>query len=45
MGGNLSLIAALQGTAWDIPFKNKIVLIEDVDEAPYRLDRFSPVYA
>ncbi|HOH18697.1 MAG TPA: LD-carboxypeptidase, partial [Bacilli bacterium] len=40
VGGNLSLIAALQGTAWDIPFKNKIVLIEDVDEAPYRLDRF-----
>ncbi|MGD9605085.1 MAG: LD-carboxypeptidase [Bacilli bacterium] len=40
VGGNLSLIATLQGTPWEIDFQNKIVFIEDVDEAPYRIDRF-----
>lgn len=38
-GGNLSLIAALCGTPYAIDFRDAIALIEDVDEAPYRIDR------
>jgi muramoyltetrapeptide carboxypeptidase len=38
-GGNLSLIAALCGTPYAIDFSDAIVLLEDVDEAPYRIDR------
>ena len=38
-GGNLSIIASLMGTAYEIDFKDKIVFIEDIDEAPYRIDR------
>jgi muramoyltetrapeptide carboxypeptidase len=38
-GGNLSLIAALCGTPYAIDFTGSIVLLEDVDEAPYRIDR------
>jgi muramoyltetrapeptide carboxypeptidase len=37
-GGNLSLIAAGLGAGDPAP-ENAIVLLEDVDEAPYRLDR------
>jgi len=40
VGGNLSLIAALIGTPYDIDFADKIVFIEDVDEKPYRIDRY-----
>jgi muramoyltetrapeptide carboxypeptidase len=39
VGGNLSLIEALMGTPYAIDFTDKIVLIEDVDEKPYRIDR------
>ncbi|HHU55219.1 MAG TPA: LD-carboxypeptidase [Acholeplasmataceae bacterium] len=39
VGGNLSLITNLIGTPYDIDFNNKIVFIEEVDEAPYRIDR------
>ncbi len=38
-GGNLSLIAALSGTRYDLGFANKIIFIEDVGEEPYRIDR------
>ena len=38
-GGNLSLIAATMGTPWAIEPEGKIIFIEDVDEAPYRIDR------
>jgi len=38
-GGNLSLIAAMVGTEFEIDFDDKIVLIEDVGEEPYRIDR------
>lgn len=38
-GGNLSLITALLGTPYAIDFRDAIVLIEEVDEAPYRMDR------
>lgn len=39
IGGNLSLIAATMGTPWEIETDGSILLIEDVDEAPYRIDR------
>lgn len=38
-GGNLSLIAALVGTPYAIDFRDAIVVLEDVDEPPYRIDR------
>lgn len=38
-GGNLSLVCALMGTPWEPDFRERIVLLEDVDEAPYRIDR------
>lgn len=39
VGGNLSLIVALTGTPHEIDFTNKIVCMEDIEEAPYRIDR------
>lgn len=39
MGGNLTLLASLVGTAYSPVYKNKIVFIEDVGEQPYRIDR------
>lgn len=38
-GGNLSLISALSGTPYAVDFRDAIVLIEDIDELPYRIDR------
>jgi len=38
-GGNLSLIAATMGTPWEIETEGKILFLEDIDEAPYRIDR------
>jgi len=38
-GGNLSLIAALTGTPFEIDTSGAILFIEEVDEAPYRIDR------
>lgn len=38
-GGNLSMISALEGTPYAIDTRNAILLIEDVREAPYRIDR------
>ncbi|MBP2019204.1 muramoyltetrapeptide carboxypeptidase [Symbiobacterium terraclitae] len=38
-GGNLTLIASLMGTRWEPDFTGCIVLLEDLDEAPYRVDR------
>ena len=40
IGGNLSLINTLIGTDYDLDFKGKIVFIEEVEEAPYRIDRY-----
>ncbi|WP_158976032.1 LD-carboxypeptidase [Cellulophaga sp. L1A9] len=39
VGGSLTLIIALIGTPQEIDFTNAIVFIEDVEEAPYRIDR------
>jgi muramoyltetrapeptide carboxypeptidase len=38
-GGNLALITALQGTPYSIDFDGAILVIEDVGEAAYRVDR------
>ncbi|MGC5012124.1 S66 peptidase family protein [Streptosporangium sp. DT93] len=38
-GGNLSLLAALCGTPYALSARGRIVLLEDVAEAPYRIDR------
>lgn len=40
IGGNLSLISALMGTPYEIQTRGRILFIEDVDERPYRIDRF-----
>lgn len=39
IGGNLCVLTSLIGTAWEPEFNNKILLLEDVNEAPYRIDR------
>lgn len=39
LGGSLTLINALIGTAHEIDFTDAIVFIEEVEEAPYRMDR------
>ncbi|MFS4417827.1 S66 peptidase family protein [Maribacter sp. 2307ULW6-5] len=38
-GGSLTLINALVGTPHALDFTDKLVFIEDIDEAPYRMDR------
>ncbi|MDP3235240.1 MAG: LD-carboxypeptidase [Myxococcales bacterium] len=39
LGGNLSLLASLVGTRWMPSLSGAVLLIEDVGERPYRLDR------
>lgn len=39
IGGNLTLIASLMGTEYEPNFEGRILFLEDVNEAPYRLDR------
>jgi len=39
VGGNLTLVAALTGTRWQLDARNCVLLLEDTDEAPYRVDR------
>jgi muramoyltetrapeptide carboxypeptidase len=39
VGGNLSLLYSLQGTPWQLGTKGKILLIEDLSEYLYHLDR------
>jgi muramoyltetrapeptide carboxypeptidase len=38
-GGNLALVTALMGTPWSVDFDGAILVLEDVDEAIYRVDR------
>jgi len=38
-GGNLALVASLMGTPWSVDFDGAILVLEDVDEAVYRVDR------
>jgi len=39
IGGNLSLMVILVGTPYEPDYKDKILFLEDVEEAPYRIDR------
>ncbi len=39
VGGNLALVAASLGTPWEIDTRGAILLIEDVHEPPYKIDR------
>lgn len=38
-GGNLSLISALIGTPYELEAKGRVIVLEDVGEQPYRVDR------
>ena len=40
VGGNMTLISALMGTPYEIDLKDKILFIEELDEAPYKLHRY-----
>lgn len=39
IGGNLALLAALQGTDYFPEMKDKILFLEDIGELPFRIDR------
>ena len=39
VGGNLSLLAATMGTPWEVDTAGSILLLEDVEEELYRVDR------
>ncbi|HVT42876.1 MAG TPA: LD-carboxypeptidase [Thermoanaerobaculia bacterium] len=39
VGGNLTLIAALMGTPYEIDTEGALLFLEDVHEEPYRVDR------
>jgi len=39
IGGNLSIIISLLATNYEIDFTNKIIFIEEIAEAPYKIDR------
>ncbi len=38
-GGNLSILASVAGTPYEIELQNKLVFLEDISEKPYRIDR------
>lgn len=40
IGGNLALVAALCGTPYAAGFKDSLLFLEEVGEAPYRIDRW-----
>jgi len=39
VGGNLSLVTHLLGTPFEPDFRDRILVLEDVAESPYRIDR------
>lgn len=39
-GGNLSLLATLAGSPYEVDFTDKVVIIEEVGEEPYQIDRY-----
>jgi len=39
MGGNLALIVSLMGTEYLPSFEDSMLMLEDIDEPPYRVDR------
>jgi len=44
-GGCLSLVAATLGTPYQINTTGKLLLLEDIDEAPHRVERFLAQFA
>ena len=40
IGGNLSMVAALAGTPYGADFRDSLLYLEEVNEAPYRIDRW-----
>lgn len=40
VGGNLALVCSVLGTPYELPTSGAILLLEDVAEQPYRIDRF-----
>lgn len=44
-GGCLSLVAATLGTPYQIDTAGKLLLLEDIDEAPHRVERFLAQFA
>jgi muramoyltetrapeptide carboxypeptidase len=38
-GGNLAVLASLVGTPWAADLRDRIVVLEDIGEAPYAIDR------
>jgi muramoyltetrapeptide carboxypeptidase len=40
LGGNLSLIASIMGTKYQPSFNDSVLVIEDIGEEPYRIDRY-----
>ena len=45
VGGNLTLVTAMMGTPYEIDFTDKLVFLEEVEEAPYRIDRMLTQFA
>jgi muramoyltetrapeptide carboxypeptidase len=39
VGGNLAILLALHGTPWQPDYDGAILVLEDVNEAPYRVER------
>lgn len=39
VGGNLCLLAATAGTPWQLRTAGRILVLEDISEVPYRIDR------
>ncbi len=39
IGGNLTLLTSVNGTPYEPDYEDAILFLEDVDEAPYRIDR------
>ena len=38
-GGNLSILASIAGTTYELKPDNKLLFLEDISEKPYRIDR------
>jgi muramoyltetrapeptide carboxypeptidase len=39
IAGNLTMLVSLMGTPWDIDYHDRILVLEEVGEAPYRVQR------
>jgi len=39
IGGNLSVLAGMIGTPFDLPYEENILFLEDIAEKPYHIDR------